>query len=42
MEAAIVDYPQWCPYIFFKGIGHTHTLTPLKTESKNDANPLAD
>jgi hypothetical protein len=40
MEAVIVDYRS-SALIFFKSIVHTHTLTPIKTESKNDANPAA-
>lgn len=40
MEAVIVDYSQWCPYVFLKGSVHNHALTPIKTESKNNANPM--
>jgi hypothetical protein len=28
-------------HTFFKGIVHTHALTPIKTGCKNDANPMA-
>jgi len=41
MEAVIVDYSQWCPYVFLKGSVHNHALTPIKTGSKIDANPAA-